>query len=128
MTDTDHERLQHVTQRLIDKLDEVMPGVVSYDCEGGNATGVKLFTAPAVAVQSCHVPAGCKFPPHIHAEREHIILYRGLAKVRVEGLADVELHVGDSIDVPTNTTHTFEALEDCWVIGVTVPASPVYSQ
>jgi quercetin dioxygenase-like cupin family protein len=121
-----YEALQHASRRLLDALDQVAPGVVSYECDGGNATGVKLFSAPSVAVQSCHIPAGVKFSAHVHAEREHVILYRGLARIRVEGRADIELHVGDSVDVPPNITHTFEALEDCWCIGVTVPASPVY--
>ena len=126
MSVADHDELQHVTRRLIDLLERPAVGLVKYECEGGQADGLSLFNVRDVAVQTCHIPIGVTFPAHIHIEREHVILYRGRARVRVEGRPDVELRVGDAIDVPPNVAHTFEALEDCWAIGVTVPASPVY--
>ena len=125
-TMTATENLAHVTRRLLEYLERPEPGVVKYEFDGGNAIGKSLMNEVDVAVQRCHVPAGVTFVAHIHNEREHVILYRGRAIVRVEGQPDVNMKVGDAVDVPPNVAHTFEALEDCWVIGVTVPASPVY--
>lgn len=116
------------SERLVVALENqpIIDGVVKYECSGGDAVGVSLYNTPEMAVQVCHVPNGTKFVNHIHPMREYVIVYHGSAAVDVDGKERVVLKVGDYLVVEPNTRHNFEALEDCWVLGVTIPASRKY--
>lgn len=98
---------------------------VIYECAGGEATGVPLWKEPAVAVQIVTVPKGCTFDEHVHPEpvTEWVHVIEGKFVVEIKGTGFVRtLSVGDGCYFKPWDKHTWIAMEDSRVLGVTIPA------
>lgn len=101
-------------------------GLVEYRLpDSETCVGTALLYEPGVAVQRAFMPVNAKFPPHAHAEVEHIIVYSGELQMTV-GDTVRTLKIGDGMVLDPLTVHSCVALTDCWMIGVTVPHSSGY--
>ena len=116
----DRQKLQQVTDDLVEALKHVSLGVVHYDDGEGIAAGLKLLQTSKVTVQTLHVPSGQEFKPPAHGRRNYIIIFQGSAVIEDEGPKGE----GELVVIPPDTERTIKAVEDCWIIGVAVPASP----
>lgn len=121
------ERLCSMVQKLPDLVSSRQPGMVTYCMADGKAAfGVKLLRQDFVAVQNVFMPAGV-FPRHSHAEREWVMLYCGkLRLIMDDDNKDRVLTPGDGAFLESNTAHSLEALENSWMICVTIPAGEGY--
>jgi quercetin dioxygenase-like cupin family protein len=118
---------------------------ISYAVKDGDCFGIGLFNDTQVAVQRSYMSKGATFPNHNHREREYIVVYSGSVRFAVEPKAlfmksdksgtqilgrdynsapiEVVLNVGDAIAFPAGVSHAVEALEDTWMIAITIPAA-----
>ena len=113
------QKLEQVAHDLAEAIRKVDFDIVQYDNGEGIAAGLKLLHTPKVMVQTLHVPGGQEFKPPAHGRRNYIIIFQGSAIVGEEPKNEGELVV-----IPPDTEKVIKAVDDCWIIGVTVPASP----
>jgi quercetin dioxygenase-like cupin family protein len=114
------QKLAQVSRDLAEAIRSMRFEVVQYDNGEGIAAGLKLLHTPKVTVQTLHVPVGQEFKPHAQGRRNYIIIFQGSVIVGEEPKSEGELVV-----IPPDTEKVIKAVDDCWIIGVTVPASPV---
>lgn len=82
----------------------------------------------SVSVVKIFMPKGCIYPIHKHGEVEVIEVYEGSAIYRSKSLCEKnvghrDLRVGECVRVCPGMPHEFEAVEDTWLIVITVPNS-----
>jgi len=119
-------RILELVKELPD-LQAKMYNPTSIDYEGSGGTGSGLYKNTRIAVQRAYFPAGSSLHGHKHNEKEWLIIYSGKAEVEYEGKKTL-LCPGDSVYFLKNQTHSFKAIENTWVLGVTVPASDMYPE
>jgi len=98
---------------------------ISYKMLHGVCTGEELFYHQTVAVQRSFMSKGAVFPIHLHKENEWLIVSRGHLK-SINESKTTELKDGDGIRIKEGESHVVEAIEDTWLIGITIPASEGY--
>ena len=118
------EALKEMTKRLPDLI-ALASSTVRYDVMGGQCVGVNLRFAPQVAVQDAYMSAGAEFPVHSHDGVEHLVVYEGRLRVETDGIVQ-EIGVGEGCVFLAGVKHTVLALENTWVIGITVPSDEGY--
>jgi len=120
------EVIKELTPHLTDMLNRSNDGVIEYSVECGTVIGFGLFHNDVVAVQRAFASFGSLFSRHEHAEHEILIVISGHMVVIYDDETKVSLNSGESVNIPPNTPHRVDVLDDTWMIGVTVPASEGY--
>lgn len=126
---TNIEHLKTLTDNLppIPKLSEMIhnPGSVrsyiEYDVEDGSAIGFGLLSQKEVGVQKLFISSGTTFPNHIHdKEVEFGILFEGKLEVEINGEKQI-VEKGECVKFCCKDIHGARALEDTWLIAVSIP-------
>tara|TARA_Y100000310_G_scaffold345432_1_gene464967 strand:- start:5428 stop:5835 length:408 start_codon:yes stop_codon:yes gene_type:complete len=103
---------------------------IEYNIENGECFGFGLYNNGKVAVQRNFISKGSLFPEHTHGETEHIVIYSGSLTFVVDGESkklSADIPEENHILIPPNTQHSvIEVEEDCWIIGITIPAGEGY--
>ncbi len=102
-------------------------GAVEYRIDG-TCIGFNLWNENRISVQRCFLSSGAVFPEHSHKKSaEWLIVYTGMLRIRYGDDVDVmTVSPGECSQLAVGQLHTVEALEDTWMIAVTVPADPGY--
>lgn len=100
---------------------------IEYKIEKGTCFGVGLARNDEVAVQQAFMSKGSIFSKHRHDVVEIVVLYRGRLKYTGDD-GDGVIEVGGDKRFEAGSTHEIEALEDSWIIGITIPPSPGYPE
>ena len=101
-------------------------GAVEYRVDG-TCIGFNLWNESRISVQRCFLSAGAVFPEHTHEHSaEWLIVYAGLLQVQYGEEDMVTVLPGQCVQFSPGQLHTVAAIEDSWMIGVTVPADPGY--
>jgi quercetin dioxygenase-like cupin family protein len=98
---------------------------VEYTIEG-TCLGRGLWNGPYSAVQRAFMSAGSVFPLHVHDCHEHLVVAKGAIVIFYQDQKNVAVGTGYGIHIPIGTAHGVKALEDTWVIGITVPPDRGY--
>lgn len=100
---------------------------IDYDVENGISFSFGLMNNEKIAVADTFMREGTVFPEHLHNEREFLIVYEGALSVKRNG-DDVTYIIsnGESIYFEENELHIVTALEDTWVVSITIPAAEGY--
>jgi mannose-6-phosphate isomerase-like protein (cupin superfamily) len=122
------EKLKRITKELpvlSNIIKERYKSSVAYAMVNGICTGEELFYCQSVAVQRSFLSKGAKFPIHLHNQVEWLIVSSGYIINDTEGEIT---HIKDSegIKIERGKSHCVEAVEDTWLIGITIPASEGY--
>lgn len=117
------DKLRELTPLLHDFVCEHSGGgtVIEYDTACGAVIGFGLYKTEEVGVQRAFLSFGACLPRHRHDQTEVLIPYTGTLKVTINGNTTL-YKPGDVCILPPNTPHLAEAMEDTYVVGVTVPA------
>lgn len=128
------KKLKKITPRLNELvLDRGNPkGFIEYKVNNGTCLGFPLYKIDDISIQRAFLTKDTKFPIHVHDnEVEILVIYKGkgLAKIYDDngGIKEERtIGIGDLIRIPKEVNHSWEMLEDTWVIGITIPASEDY--
>lgn len=121
-------KLEELTAKLPNLVDAFGSGAIAiYKAEeGSQAIGLSLWKEESVAAQRCFMAKGSKLATHCHDEEtEVLIVYRGHLVVTI-GCNDVHLKPADLLRIAPLDPHSATALEDTWVLAVTIPAAEGY--
>lgn len=127
---TNLEKLAELTEQLppVPLPDAVLfmgSDRVEYRVERGECFGYALLVTRRIAMQRCHMTRGTIFPNHNHDVREWIFVESGMlvffSKRGAERIRD-----GEWIHFPVGLAHSCEALQDTWLIGITMPPAEGY--
>ena len=102
---------------------------VYYDVCNGTCFGIGVLkeSGPhSVAVQKAFMSNGTEFPYHSHEETEYLVVYSGKIIIHKGEDDQVALGRGDAILIKPGQPHSVLALEDAWLIGITIPAAEGY--
>ena len=122
-------KLKTLTEELpaIPKLADLVsnPGnfrsYIEYEAGEGTIIGFGLLNQQEVGVQKLFLSKGATFPVHSHeCEKEWAIIFSGAIKVNV-GKVFKTYRTGDCIEVDCALSHSGVALEDTWLITVSIP-------
>jgi len=105
---------------------------IDYNIYDGISFALNLMNQRNVAVSNCFISKGAMFPKHDHQETELLIVYDG--SLYVEICNDVNdtcyfkntINVGEVVYFEAGEKHIIKALEDTWMIAITVPAAEGY--
>ena len=97
---------------------------IKYKNLGGFCDGTSLLNKNEIAIQDAFMPKGNVFPAHLHDVNEIVIVYEGSLEVKTNKI--IVMNKGDLIKFEPNTLHLMTALEDTYMIGITIPSSPNY--
>jgi len=123
--------LVQMSQDLSNMIDGYQGEWVKYDCPGGPAMGRCIRKTEGFAIQECRMPEGCRFEPHPHGRSlEMVMVLAGRCRATIyrEHEDSFDKHLGPSSMVyflPAQV-HTFKAITDAVMIGVTIPADEGY--
>lgn len=109
---------------LVSQNDEITP-YIEYAVEKGTAIGFAILYKDEISGQEAFMSKGTLFPFHIHDALEILIPYEGKLLVR-KGDEEIEVNVGDTITFKQGESHCVTALEDTWMVGITIPSSDGY--
>lgn len=101
-------------------------GFIEYETGEGTGFGKGLYASEEVAVQRAYFSAGTVLPSHAHGETEILVSYRGKFKLVMGDGSEREYVPGEVALILPGTAHEARAVEDLWVIGITVPGSSGY--
>lgn len=96
-----------------------------YDIEG-TCLAEGLLNIPGVAVARSFMSRDSVFPRHGHDETEWLIIYQGSIEVATTEAVNVYSN-GAGVAVYPGQEHTVKALEDTWMVAITIPASRGYA-
>lgn len=99
---------------------------VDYELEKGTCIGFHLYSAKDVAIQRSFLSIGARVQKHNHPEKEWLIVYRGKVIISWGDNNSRECGPGEFVYFLNHETHWVEALEDTWIICITIPASIAY--
>lgn len=99
-----------------------------------NGTCIGFFIAKErdFSIQKTFITCESEFPTHIHEEVEWLIILNKSGKLKITYANkdceenDVILEFSDSYKIQSNVPHNIRALEDTWLLGITIPASKGY--
>ena len=128
--DKDFQWLEELTKTLPDLSDLVAGksrmGYTEYATETGTAIGWSLLNIPEVAVQRHFISKDTEFEGHTHPANEWVIVTKGMLQFTVGyGWRDT-IRVGQCQFLPADCFHSCVALEDTWLVAITVPAAEGY--
>ena len=121
----DLTKLNKLTAELEDFILGSNNNYTEYKPTKGTVIGFGLYHNDNMAAMRTFCAKGTVFPTHQHKEREWVIVYEGELKFTVKDETKT-LKRGDFIYIPQDTGHSFNVIEDTWVLCVTIPASPDY--
>jgi quercetin dioxygenase-like cupin family protein len=99
---------------------------VMYECKNGKCIGINLYSEPDVGVMRLYMTKGAEFPEHIHEKEKEIgVVYSGKFLVRKRGKV-YKYGIGDHFYFEKGEAHSGKALEDCWVVFISVPVAGGY--
>lgn len=112
-------------KELVESVTPHGPYCVEYKIDRGTCLGTGLLKKPDVSVQDAFMSKGSLFSIHQHESIEILTVYRGRLRV---GTSDNDsfLSAGQTLSLPRGVLHEVEAIEDTWMIGITVPAEKGY--
>jgi len=125
------EKLRKMTNNLPNLLAlTTLQGITSshaveHRVEGGTSLGFGLWWQPELAIQRIFMSAGARYPKHQHAESEWILVVSGRLLLHVDN-GDKELAPQGMRYFLPHEAHGATALEDCWQLCITMPASDGY--
>lgn len=107
-------------QDLVNHREELF---LEYKIEGeGETSAHALINSKDVCVQNLYISKGTHFDEHVHKDKiEFAILYKGNIKITHEDGSIVTLNVGDSVRLEKGEPHSADAVEDSWLITMTIP-------
>ena len=111
--------------RISELVAEDSGNYIEYAAGNGTLFGIGLYKSSEVAVQRAFMSKGASLEGHKHEVHEYLIVYRGKLAVR-RGDKAYAVGVGQSIHFPPETPHSVVAVEDTWMLGITVPAVEGY--
>jgi len=91
----------------------------------GSTTGKALYKDKNIAVQLAWMPKGSVFPSHQHKVHEWLIIIDGKLEMFVNGERS-EIATRQEIHLNPEDDHSIMALEDTYMIGITIPAEEGY--
>jgi quercetin dioxygenase-like cupin family protein len=92
-------------QLPLTSLDELLP------IRPGQRTLLPILDLPGEAkVVAASMDAGVEVPPHVVASESTLLLLKGAIEFRIDTTTH-ELHPGQFLKVPGNTTHSVRAIE-----------------
>lgn len=118
------DRLRELTYKLAD-LANYEEGCVVYNVSRGRCFGISLMDSRDIGVQKVYVEKGTEFPSYTHDSRAWLIVYKGLVEFTVSG-EKVKLHPGEYIYCDPGEPRSGFALQDSWLLTVSVPAADGY--
>jgi len=120
------EVLEELTNALsLKRMSDLSGNHVEYRAQVGTVLGFGLFKDGEVGIQRAFMSKGSIIHPHFHPEWEIVIVYHGKLKFRYDSKEQV-IGVNEYIVFANSEPHDAEALEDTWMIAVTIPASEGY--
>ena len=120
------DKLKELTAGLPNLVQSSDNGITQYKTIKGTAIGFGLMNESHVAVQRFFMSKGTIFPSHTHPENEVIVVYIGQFEHTVD-CKTIILKTGESYHIPPNICHSGIALEDTWMIAITVPGGKGYA-
>ena len=93
-----------------------------YKIKNGTCISRDLYSDNDVSVARLLITSGGELPEHKHKEKEYAVIASGKIVIYKEGKRMI-LGVGDCIVFEVNVLHRARALEDTWLIGVSIPCS-----
>jgi len=122
--------LEQLTEALPD-LSELVAGksrmgYTEYLTTTGTAIGWSLLNIPEVAVQRHFISGDTEFDSHSHLSNEWVIVTKGALQFVINGEQRSVTYVGQCQFLPAHCHHSCMALEDTWLIAITVPAAEGY--
>jgi len=104
---------------------------IDYNVDNGVSFAFGLLSQTEVAVANVFISSGAVFPKHSHKENEFLIVYEGGLVVEIcdaggEDYRSIIVETGGSVYFDNNERHIVTALEDTWLIAITVPAAEGY--
>lgn len=125
-------KLQQLTKKLSslpDLIESKDGDTTKYKVEKGEGLCRGLLKKKdIVAVLDAFMKAGEIYPHHVHKETEWLVVYAGHIIVRYEDHVGIEDHArrGEAIRILAGRDHWCEAIDDSWVIGITIPEGEGY--
>ena len=85
------------------------------------------------SVAKVFMPSGAEFPQHIHGETEWLLVTEGRAihhaeRTETEVAVAKELGRGGCAKIDPGRAHRMEALEDTWILAITIPDSEAFAK
>lgn len=118
--------LEELTRSLPSITETVMAGVREYlSPDGSVMSGVRVYRDPhdKIAVQRTFCPAGSYLEQHQHDRSvEILVVYVGLLKIKYPDGRKRDLGPGDCVRFEVGAPHEAHAVENTWLIGLTIPA------
>ena len=93
-----------------------------YIMEVGTCISSSLLSQKEISVAKTFISSGGRFPKHDHNEKEYVVVFSGIMIVYY-GDKKRTMKKGDCIMFEPHVPHHVRALEDTWIIAVTVPHS-----
>jgi len=123
----DLTKLKEITKELEELVYKQTDGFIRYNiAEPGECFGFNMYHTDEIALQRAFMMKGSYFEEHIHKdEKEILIVYKGKLEGKVDGKVRI-IDTGDCEKVDKGIPHSWRALEDTWMIGITIPASGAY--
>ena len=119
-------KLTHKLPSLKELIQERHNKMVQWETDGGTCIGFTLWDEESVSVVRSFLSKGTHFKPHVHpGSNETMIIYKGKMKIRYNN-SEQFLAEGDTVILDIEQPHETWALEDTWLIGITVPGSEGY--
>ena len=120
------DKLEILTNNLPSLVKEESEGYVEYKVGKGTSLGFNLYNNGDIAIQRAFLTKGTTFPTHVHEnEIEILIIYKGSGKL-ITIKEEKIFKSGETCRVEKGVPHSWEMLEDSWLIGITIPAGEGY--
>lgn len=134
MADSSLRELRDMVEKLPDLsqlVGDFGQNHVEYHTKDGTTLGFRLWAEGEIAVQRTFLTEGATFPKHAHDQHEYLLVYQGSIVVEgaVERTGPNEGNItmpGCMVYIPPGTSHSVKVLQNCWLIGITIPAAKGY--
>jgi quercetin dioxygenase-like cupin family protein len=121
-------------KQIAEALPPTLPNLVQwnekcftqYKTDTGTILGFGIYKDDDVAVQRGFLSKGAKFPPHSHGVTEVITIVKGRLRTQGTEIGPTDLAPAQTVTYPPHDQHSHEALEDTWLIALTIPAAKGY--
>ena len=124
------DELRELTSKLptIPKLEEFKKQGVEcaeYEMDEGNCISYGLMNNKNISVANTLITSGSAFPEHTHDEKEWVLVYSGMM-IAYYGDKKRTMKCGDCVSFEPGVPHRVRALEDTWIIAITIPQSKCF--
>jgi len=118
------ERITPILQAFPTVIDD-QSGFKEHRMTCGTSFSWGLDSRPEGSCARWFNSAGTEFPEHTHAEREWIIILKGVMFLKLlDEDRELELSAGDWYVLEAGENHGGRFLEDCLYYAITIPRSP----